>query len=171
MPLFSTNPQRVDPYKNFKFIIRSQGQAVAAVNKISPLKRTTEVISFREGGDPSSVHLSPGQVKYEPITLEQGLTLDTGFEQWAQKVWTYGANPGSEVSLKDFRRDLSLDFLDEAGQVVITYTIFRCWPSEYTALPELDAGANAVAIRTLVLQTEGWQRDVALTPPSEPTLS
>lgn len=169
MPLFPTNPQRVDPYKNFKFRLKWQGVYVAAVNKVSALKRTTEVVTFREGGDPSTVHVSPGQAKFDPITLERGLTLDPGFEQWARKVWSYGALPGSEVSLLDFRRDISLDFFDEAGQVVLTYNIYRCWPSEYTALPELDASANAVAIQTLVLQHEGWERDTGASPPKEPS--
>jgi len=170
MPLFPTNPQRIDPYKNFKFRVKWNGVYVAAVNKVSALKRTTEVVSFREGGDPSSVHVSPGQAKFEPITLERGLTLDPGFEQWARKVWNYGALPGSEVSLLDFRRDISLDFFDEAGQVVISYNIFRCWPSEYVAFPELDANANAIAIQPLVLQHEGWERDAGATPAPEPSL-
>lgn len=167
MPLFPSNPQRMDPYKTFKFRIRWDGRYVAAVNKVSALKRTTDVVSFREGGDPSTERRSPGQTKFEPITFERGLTLDTEFEDWARRVWQYGAGLGSEIALKTFRKDIALDFFNEAGQLVITYNIYRCWPSEYTALPELDAGANAVAIQTLVIQHEGWDRDMAVTAPDE----
>lgn len=171
MALFPSNPQRFDPYKTFKFRVRWDGRYVAAVSKVSALKRTTEAINFREGGDASTERVSPGQTKYEPITLERGLSLDPEFEAWASRVWQYGAGFGSEVSLKDFRRDIALEFYNEAGQLVIGYNIYRCWPSEYVALPELDASANAVAIQTLVLQHEGWARDAAVTPPSEPSFS
>lgn len=169
MALFPSNPQRMDPYKTFKFRIRWDGRYVAAVNKVSALKRTTEVISFREGGDPSTERRSPGQTRFEPITLERGLTLDPDFEDWARRVWQYGAGLGSEVALKTFRKDIALDFFNEAGQLAITYNIYRCWPSEYVALPELDASANAVAIQTLVIQHEGWARDTAVVAPDEAT--
>jgi phage tail-like protein len=169
MATLSASTLRLDPYKNFKFRIRWNGQYVAAVNKMSALKRTTDVVSFREGGDPNTVRLSPGQTKFEAITLERGLTLDTQFEAWARLVWNYGAGLGAEMALQSFRRDISLDFYNEAGQLAIAYNIYRCWPSEYTAMPELDAGANAVAIQSLVLQNEGWARDPGVTPPVEPS--
>jgi len=171
MAVFPSNPMRFDPYKNFKFRIRWDGRYVAAVSKVSALKRTTEVVTFREGGDPSSAHVSPGQTKYDPITLERGLTLDTEFETWARLVWNYGAGLGMEVSLRGFRRNITLDFYNEAGQLVMAYNIYRCWPSEYQALPELDASANAVAIQTLVLQNEGWERDTGVEPPEEVSFS
>ncbi|HWU80614.1 MAG TPA: phage tail protein [Caulobacter sp.] len=167
MSSFPTNPLRFDPYKNFKFRIRWEGRYVAGVNKVSALKRTTEVVTFREGGDPSSVRVSPGQTKFEPITLERGLTLDTEFERWSRLVWNYQARLGMEASLQNFRRDITLEFYNEAGQLAIAYNIYRCWPSEYQALPELDASANAVAIQTLVLQNEGWMRDEGVTPADE----
>ena len=156
----------VTPYANFRFRVLWQGRPVAAVSKVSALKRTTEAVSFREGGDPSSVRVSPGQVRFEPITLERGLTLDRDFEHWARQVWAWpaGNGPGADPGPAIVRRDLTLEFRNEVGQVVITYQIYRCWPSEYTALPELDASANAVAIQTLVLQHEGWTRFAAPTP-------
>lgn len=171
MPLFMSNPNRLDPYKNFRFRIRCEGRYVAAVNKVSALRRTTEVISFREGGDPSTQRVSPGQTRFEPITLERGLTHDPEFENWARRVWQFGAGPGAEVSLRSFRRDIAIDFFNEAGQLVITYNVFRCWPSEYQALPELDASANAIAIQTLVLQHDGWERDTAVVEPEEPSFT
>ncbi len=171
MAQFSVNTQRFDPYKNFKFRIKWDGKYVAGVSKVGALKRTTEAVEHREGGDPSSVRKSPGQTKYEPITLERGLTHDPEFEKWANKVWNFGAGLGVEVSLKDFRKDITIEMYNEAGQLAIAYNVFRCWVSEYQAQPELDASANAVAIQTLTLQNEGWERDVNVTEPDEPKLS
>jgi phage tail-like protein len=171
MAQFSVNAQRFDPYKNFKFIVRWDGKAVAGISKVSTLKRTTEVVKHRDGGDPSSSRKSPGRTEYEPITLERGVTHDTEFEKWANKVWDYGAGSGQEVSLKDFRKDISLEVYNEANQKVIAYKIHRCWVSEYQALPDLDANANAVAIAHIKLENEGWQRDDAVTEPSEPSFT
>jgi phage tail-like protein len=144
---------------------------VAGISKIGALKRTTEVVEHREGGDPSTSRRSPGRAKYEAITLERGVTHDLEFEQWANKVWTLGNGLGQEVSLKDFRRDILIDLYNEAGQVVKTFRVYRCWVSEFQTLPDLDANANAVAIETIKLENEGWERDTAVTEPTEPTLS
>lgn len=171
MAKFSVNAERLDPYKNFKFRVKFGSEYVAGVSKVSALKRTTEVVEHREGGDPSSSRKSPGRTKYEAITLERGVTHDPEFEEWAKKVWNYGNGLGSEVSLKDFRRDLMLEVYNEAGQLAVAYKIYRCWVSEYQALPELDANANAVAIQTLKLENEGWERDLSVSEPTEPTLS
>jgi phage tail-like protein len=169
MTKFSVNPNRFDPYKNFKFRVKWDGRYVAGVTKVSALKRTTDVVEHREGGDPSSVRKSPGQTKHEPLTLERGVTHDPEFEAWATRVWDFGAGLGSEVSLKNFRKDIILEVYNEAGQKVIAYQLFRCWPSEYQALPDLDASANAVAIQTLKLENEGWERDASVVEPTEPT--
>ena len=169
------NPNRYDPYKNFKFRVKWDGRYVAGVSKVSALRRTTEVVSHREGGDPSIVRKSPGQSSYEAITLERGVTHDLEFEKWANKVWSYtNAEAGDdqrtkEVSLADFRKDITIDVFNEAGQKVISYNVYRCWVSEYQALPELDASANAVAIQTLKLENEGWRRDVTFSAPDEET--
>jgi len=144
---------------------------VAGVSKVSALKRTTEVIEFREGGDPSTSHKSPGRTKYDAITLERGVTFDVEFEQWANKVWNFGAALGAEVSLKDFRKDIILDLYNEAGQLVRSYRIYRCWVSEYAALPDLDANANAIAIEHIKLENEGWERDYSVTEPQEPSFN
>jgi phage tail-like protein len=171
MAEFTANPKRFDPYKNFKFRVKWDGRYVAGVSKVSALKRTTEVVEFREGGDPSTSRRSPGRNKYEAITIERGVTHDLEFEQWAAKVWQLGAAPGSEVSLQDFRKDLILDFFNEAGQLAISYKLYRCWVSEYQALPDLDANANAVAIQHIKIELEGWDRDVSAPEPTEPTFS
>ena len=170
MAQFSVNPERFDPYKNFKFRIKWEGRFVAGVSKIGGLKRTTEVVEHREGGDPSSVRRSPGQTSFDAITLERGVTHDPEFENWASKVWNFGSGLGAEVSLKDFRKDVIIELYNEAGQLVHAYRVFRCWVSEYQALPELDASANAVAIQTLKLENEGWERDTAVTEPAEPSI-
>jgi phage tail-like protein len=171
MAQFTVNPERFDPYKNFKFRAKWDGRYVLGVSKVSALTRTTEVVEHREGGDPSTVRKSPGQTKYEPITLERGVTHDEEFEKWANKVWNFGAGLGAEVSLKDFRQHMILEFYNEAGQLAIAYKIYNCWVSEYQALPELDASANAVAIQHIKLEHEGWERDVEVTEPEEPSLS
>ena len=167
MAQFTVNASRFDPYKNFKFRVKWDGRYVAGVSKISALKRSTEVIEHREGGDPSSSRKSPGRTKYDAITLERGVTHDVAFEQWANKVWDYGSGLGTEVSLKDFRKDVVLELLNEAGQVVIAYKIFRCWVSEFQALPDLDAGGNAIALQHVKLENEGWERDLSVTEPDE----
>jgi phage tail-like protein len=172
MPSFTVNPQRVDPYKNFKFRVKWDGRYVAGVSKVSPLKRVTAVAQVREGGDPSSSHKAPARTEFEAITLERGLTHDADFEAWANKVWGLGRGPGSEVSLKDFRKDVILEVYNEAGQLVLAYRLFRCWVSEYAVLlPDLDANANAVAIESIKLEYEGWERDLAVVEPQEPTLA
>lgn len=168
MAQFSVNAQRFDPYKNFKFRVKWDGRYVAGVSKVSALKRTTEVVTHREGGDPSNERKSPGRSKFEPITLERGVTHDREFEQWANKVWNFGSGLGAEVSLKDFRKDIILEIYNEAGQLAIAYKIFRCWVSEYQAIPDLDANTTAaVAIQQIKLENEGWERDTAVVEPTE----
>jgi phage tail-like protein len=169
MAQFTVNAQRFDPYKNFKFRVKWDGRYVAGISKVSSLKRTTEVVEHREGGDSSTGRKSPGRSKFEAITLERGVTHDTSFEQWANKVWNLGSGLGSEVSLKDFRKDLIIEVYNEAGQLALAYKVFRCWVSEYQALPDLDANANAVAIQHIKLENEGWERDYEVNEPAEPS--
>jgi phage tail-like protein len=171
MAQFSVNPNRFDPYKNFKFRVKWDGQYVAGLSKMSALRRTTEIVEHREGGDPSTSRKSPGRSRYEAITLERGVTHDLAFEAWANKVWDFGAGPGAESSLADFRKDVIIEVYNEAGQKAIAYQLFRCWVSEYQSLPDLDANANVVAIQTIKLENEGWERDVDVTEPAEPTLA
>jgi phage tail-like protein len=147
--------------------VRWDGRYVAGVSKVSALKRSIEVIEHREGGDPSLSRKSPGRAKFEPVTLERGVTHDKEFEQWANKVWNFGSGLGAETSLRDFRKDIIIDLMNEAGQLVISYRVYRAWVSDFTALSDLDANANAVAIQTLVLQNEGWERDYEVAEPSE----
>lgn len=170
MAEFSVNTQRFDPYKNFKFRVRWDGRFVAGISKVGALKRTTEVVEHRVGGDPSTSRKSPGRSKFEPVTLERGVTHDPEFENWANKVWAFGAGLGAETSLRDFRKDIIIEMYNEAGQLAIAYKIYRCWVSEYQSLPELDSNANAVAIQTLKLENEGWERDLDVQEPAEPSL-
>jgi phage tail-like protein len=171
MAEFTVNTKRFDPYKNFKFRVKWDGQYVAGVSKVTGLKRTTEVVKHREGGDPSTSRKSPGKNEFDPITLERGVTHDPAFELWAGKVWRLGAQLGAEVSLQDFRKDIILEVYNEAGQKVLAYNIYRCWVSEYQALPDFDANANAVAIQHIKLENEGWERDIAVTEPTEPSFN
>jgi len=171
MAQFTVNANRFDPYKNFKFRVKWDGRYVAGVSKVGALKRTTEMVEHREGGDPSTSRKSPGRSKYEAVTLERGVTHDLEFERWANKVWNFGAGLGAEVSLKDFRKDISIEVYNEAGQKVLAYNLFRCWVSEYQSFPDLDANANAIAIQNIKLENEGWERDLSVPEPSEPTFT
>ena len=170
MAQFTVNT-RFDPYKNFKFKVKWDGTYVAGISKVSAFKRTTEVVKHREGGDPSTSRKSPGRTEYEAITLERGVTHDVEFERWANKVYHFGGGAGQESSLKDFRKDILIEVQNEAGQVAITYKVFRCWVSEYQAMPDLDANANAVAIQHIKLENEGWKRDAETPEPSEPSFT
>ena len=169
MAQFTVNATRFDPYKNFKFRVRWDGRYVAGVSKVGALTRTTEVVSHRDGGDPSGSRKSPGRTEYAAITLERGVTHDLEFETWANKVWSYGAGLGAEISLRDFRKDIVIEVYNESGQLAIAYQVHRCWVSEYQALPDLDANANAVAIQHLKLEHEGWERDLDVSEPTEPS--
>jgi phage tail-like protein len=174
MAEFTVDAQRLEPYQGSKFKLKwlnAQGVMtyVAGISKVSALKRTTAVVTFRDGGLPSTNLEVPGHTTFEPITLERGVTHDLEFEAWAAKVWQVGAGLGAEVSLKDFRKDVILDFFNEAGQLAISYNIYGAWPSEYQALPDLDANANAIAIQHLKLQHQGWKRDTSVTEPTPPS--
>jgi phage tail-like protein len=170
---FTTNPQRFDPYKNFKFRVKWEGKYIAGISKVGALKRTTEVVKHREGGDPSTSRKSPGRSEFEAIMLERGVTHDPDFEKWANKVWNFrNAQAGpdqrsKEVSLADFRKDIIIDVFNEAGQKAISYKIYRCWISEFQAMPDLDANANAIAIQHIKLENEGWEMDIEVKEPKE----
>jgi phage tail-like protein len=167
MPQFSVNPQSLDPYKNFKFRVKWDGRYVAGVSRVTTLKRATDVVSHRGGGDPNTIHKSPGLTTYEPITLERGITHDTAFEDWANKVWRLGAASGEETSLADFRKDIVIELHNDAGQLFLAYKVYRCWVSEYCALPDLDAHSGASAIESITLENEGWERDDSVVEPAE----
>jgi phage tail-like protein len=167
MPPFAVNPTRFDPYKNFKFRVKWDGRHVAGITRVSALRRVTEVVEHREGGDASSARKSPGQTRYDPIVLERGVTHDREFEEWANKVWGLGSGLGAEVSLKDFRKDIVIELYNEAGQLVIAYKVYRCWVSEFQALPDLTANISGVAVQTIKLENEGWERDEAVVEPEE----
>jgi phage tail-like protein len=170
MAQFAVNAQRFDPYKNFKFRIKWDGRYVAGVSKVTGLKRTTEVVKHREGGDPSSSRKSPGRTEYDALVVERGITHDMEFHNWTNKVWSFGNGLGAETSLKDFRKDIIVELYNEAGQLVVAWKVYRCWVSEHQP-PELDANANAVAIEKLKIENEGFVRDSQVAEPAEPALT
>jgi phage tail-like protein len=166
MPQFAVNAHRFDPYRNFKFRVKWDGQYVAGLSTCSALSRNTEVVDWREGGDPSTGRKLPGATSYDPITLSAGVTHDTTFEEWANLVNNFQGD--AAMSLRNFRKDaLTIDVFNLQGTVILSYNVFRCWVSQFQALPELDASANAVMIQTLEIQNEGWERDTAITEPTE----
>jgi phage tail-like protein len=163
MAQFTVNTHRFDPYKAFMFRVKWDGRYVAGLSKMSALRRTTDPVTHREGGDPSHERKSPGVTKYDAVTLERGKTHDPEFEAWANLIHSLD----SPISLKGFRKDITVDVFNEANQKVLAYNLFRCWVSEYTALPALDAGSAAVAIESIKLELEGWERDEAVVEPAE----
>ncbi len=171
MPQFAVNASRFDPYKNFKFRVKWDGRYVAGVSRVSALRRVTEVVEHREGGEPSSVRRSPGRTRFEPIVLERGVTHDSEFEDWANKVWKIGSGLGDEVSLKSFRKDIVIELYNESGQLVIAYRVYRCWVSDFQALPDLDANVAGVAVQSIKLENEGWDRDAEVVEPEETSSS
>lgn len=164
---FTVNSHRFDPYKNFKFRIKWDGRYVAGITKVSPLHRRTDVIEYRNGGESNNVRTMPGLTHFDPIILERGVTHDLEFEKWANLTFNISGGLGSEMSLKNFRKDLVLEMYNEAGQLVIAYKIFRCWVSEYQALPELDANSFAIAIQKIKIENDGWERDNEVAEPAE----
>ncbi|NIM18425.1 MAG: phage tail protein [Candidatus Aminicenantes bacterium] len=165
MAKFSVNTERFDPYRNFKFKIKWDGVYVAGLSKCSALKKTTESSDWREGGDPSTSRKLPGKTSYEAITMEAGVTHDATFEDWANLVNNFEGD--ASMSLKNFRKDVTIDVFNLQGSKVLSYIVHRCWVSEYQSLPELDASGNAVMIQTIKLENEGWERDKSVTEPTE----
>ncbi len=168
---FTVNPYRFDPYKQFKFRVKWDGRYVPGVCTASGLTRVTEVVTSRRGGSPSVEQRSPGQTTYEPIVLERGRTHDREFETWANKVYNFGSGLGSEVSLEDFRKDIVIELYNEAGQLAMAWMVYRCWPSKYSAVNRLDANSTEVAIESITLEHEGWERDYEVVEPTEPSFS
>jgi len=165
-PAFKVNTYRYDPYRNFRFKVVWDGKPVAGIGKVGGLSRTTQVIPHTEGGDFSTSRKAPGRTEYGAITLERGVTHDEEFEKWASKAWNYQE---SGVSLADFRKNISIELYNEAGQKVIAYNVYRCWVSEYHALPDLDSSGNEIAIQSITLENEGWERDTSVKEPKEPS--
>jgi len=168
---FAVNPTRFDPYKQCKFRVKWDGRYIAGISSVSGLVRRTEIVVHREGGEPSSDRRSPGLTNYDPIVLERGRTHDTAFEEWANKVWNFGSGMGAEVSLADFRKDIVIELYNEAGQLVMAWKVYRCWPSKYVSVSSLNADFCTTAMETLTLQHEGWERDYEVTEPTEPSYS
>jgi phage tail-like protein len=168
---FVVNAHRFDPYKNFKFRIlwpdRRDGTPVPVlgVSKVGALKRTTEVVEHRSGGENSTDHKSPGRTKYEGITLERGITHDLEFEKWANMVHPYAGD--TAMDLVNYKKELMLEVMNEKGHVALRYFLHDCWVSDFTAMPDLDANANAVAIESIKIELEGWERDKDQPEPAE----
>lgn len=162
---FVKNAKRLDPYKNFKFRVLWDNKPVLGISKVSALKRTTEVVKHRDGADPSTDHKSPGRTSYDAITVERGLTHDPEFEAWANKVHPYSGD--TAMDLAAYKKELTLEMMNEKGHVVYRYFLHDCWVSEYTAIPELNANANAVSIESMKIELEGWDRDKDTKEPNE----
>jgi phage tail-like protein len=166
MARMNASTNRFDPYRNFRFKVKWDNQYVAALSKMGALKRTTEMVEFREAGENITSRKLPGKTSYTAVTMEAGVTYDSAFEDWANLVNDFASH--SITSLGEFRKNIIVDMFNEAGQKALSYTLYRCWVSEYQALPDLDAGANAVAITTMKLEYEWFERDQAVKEPQGP---
>jgi phage tail-like protein len=160
--LFPANLSRYNPYATYRFLVYfgPSPEPVAAVSKVSAIKRMADVIEYKEGGN-AIILKGLGRMKYDPITLERGVSQNKDFITWANyaQVLDHG-HP--TTSLANLRQELSIVLLNEEAQPVLRYLVHRCWVSEYQALPDLDAGANAVAIEHIKLENEGWEQDLTL---------
>jgi phage tail-like protein len=156
MPTPKKARANVDPYRDYTLRVKWDGQLVAGIARVGPLKRIAEVVEYREGGGPGETHKSPGRTRYEPITLERGMTHDASFEAWAKLV------AGTETPESRFRKEVRIEVYTAAGQLSLAYNVHRCWPSEYVALSSLEAGAECRLVQSLTLQHEGWERDVTV---------
>ena len=134
MAQVSTFASRFDPYKNYKFQV-SDGQQAYFGTMLTGLLPTAEVVDYRSGGDPSTPHKLPNPSKYNSLTLARGIADDPSFSNWASQVWNYGASLGSEVSTANFRKDLYLEFYNEAGQLIVSYRISHGWIYEHQLVP------------------------------------
>ena len=162
---FVANAHRHDPYKNFKFRVLWDDKTVFGVSKVGALKRTTEVVTHRNGGENSTDHKSPGRTSYDGLTMERGITHDLEFEKWANMVHPYVGD--ASMDLVNYKKDLTLEVMNEKGHVALRYFLYDCWVSEFTSVPDLDANANAVAIETIKVELEGWERDPNTKEPKE----
>jgi phage tail-like protein len=165
--LFPANPNRFDPYKSYAFLVFLGGNTrpAAAVSGVGPVRRYTDVVEYREG-DRAITLKSPGRTYYDPVVLTRGVTQNAEFEDWANAAQVLtGGNPST--SLANLRRDMAIVLLNEERQPVRRYLFFRCWVSEYQALPFLDADASTTAFEHITVQNEGWERDTTLAEPHE----
>ncbi len=162
---FVVNAHRFDPYKNYKFRVIWDGRPVLGVSKVGALKRTTEVVKHRSGGENSTDHKSPGRTTYDSLTMERGITHDLEFEKWANLVHPF--NGDTAMDLVNYKKELTLEVMNEKGHVAKRYFLHNCWVSEFTAVPDLDANANAVAIEHIKIELEGWERDPQTKEPDE----
>ena len=162
---FVKNAHRIDPYKTYKFRLVWDGKPVLGVNKCGPLKRTTTVVTHRSGGENGSDHKSPGRTQYDGVTLERGITHDLEFEKWANLVHPYAGDVA--MDLVNYKKELTLEVMNEKGHVALRYFLHGCWVSDFTAVPQLDGSANAVAIESMKIEMDGWERDVDTKEPDE----
>lgn len=164
---FSVNINRFDPYKNYRFLIflGDTVAPVAGVSKVTGMKRSSDVIDYKEGGNAITLK-GIGRTKYEPITLERGVTHDPDFENWANAAQVLDKG-SAKSSLAELRKTVRIVLQNESGQPVQQYIVYRCWVSEFQALPDLDAGGNAVAVQHIKLENEGWERDTSVGEPDE----
>src|SRR5262245_44282875 len=166
MARMTPQTNRFDPYRNFRFKVKWDGQYVAGLSKMTGgLKRTTEMVEFREAGENITSRKLPGKTSYQAVTLEAGVTYDTAFDDWANLVNDFASH---SITNREFRKNIIVDVFNEAAQKVLSYNLYRCWVSEYQALPDLDAGANAVAITTIKLEYEWFDRDRDVTEAAGP---
>jgi phage tail-like protein len=160
-----------NPFLTYNFLVKWDGQYVAAVTSVSGLTRRTQVVSFDAGGQPQSAVKIPGQTDYEPVRLARGITTNRAFEEWAAMTWCYPNTQqlGNEVALATFRKPMQIELHDQQGTLALRYNLYYCWPSEYTALPELDTDADTVALASMTIEHEGWDRDMSVVYPPTAT--
>jgi phage tail-like protein len=153
-----------DPYRKFKFLVKWNNAVVMAVHKVSSITKSIDPIDWRTGGDSNFSAKVPGLTKWEPITLERGLSADTAFQEWMVLVNKYTkAGLGADEAVHAFRKNLNIEMYSLQNELVMTINVYNAWPSKLT-IADFDAKANELAIEHMELQNEGWD----LTPGGKP---
>jgi phage tail-like protein len=138
---------RVDPYRNFSFLIEIDGITQAGFSDCTGFGASTDPIEYREGGENRTVRKLPGMTKYNNITLKWGITDSRELYDWYRDV----------VNGKIERKNGSIILLDLQGQEVLRWNFFNGWPSKWDG-PDFTAKGNDVAIETLEIANEGTER-------------
>jgi phage tail-like protein len=138
---------RKDPFKNFRFLVEIGGITQAGFSDCSGYGSNVEVVEYREGGDAATVRKLPGKVSYPDVTLKWGITDSRELYDW------HLAAVNGQVD----RRDGSIILQDDLGNPVVRWNFFKAWPSKYAA-PEMNAKGNEVAIDSLTVSCERFER-------------
>ncbi len=139
--------KRVDPYRNFNFLVEIGGITQAGFSDCSGFGSSTDPIEYREGGENTTVRKLPGMTKHTNITLKWGLTDSRELYDWYREIVT---------GIVD-RKNGSIVVLDLDGKEKVRWNFYQGWPTKWDG-PDFSAKGTDVAIETLEIAHEGIER-------------